>query len=265
MNVFKNSNFFQYSLAHSKPQPLETIIMDFIKIRSCFTGFASLLIFLFFVSLGIADAGFLNLNSLQHGEMATTQIPGVTIIANNLESGPEKATIFDRRLSGTPKNDGSIDTLPNGSGSNLSDTTTFDFDISNISFAFDLIDIDQSLVENRGAFVEFYDRGFTIETVRFNDTKARSSTESYKHTGNNALNRIEPLTVSELSSWFDRSMSTTSLDNLVKGFNVYYKRSDSTVQPVPKPFTTVHLITILLFGFGLVGSYAGFRWKLRKN
>ena len=239
--------------------------MDFIKIRSCFTGFTSLLIFLFFISLGKADAGFLNLNSLQHGEMVTTQIPGVTITANNWGGGPNKATIFDRRSSGTPEGDGSVNTFLNGAGLNLSGTTTFDFDIPNLSFPFDLVDIEQSSVENKRAFVEFLDREFAVETMSFNDIKARSSTESYMHTGNNSLNRIEPLTVSELSSWFGRSMSTTSLDNLVRGFSGYYKRSDSTVQPVSKPFTTVHLITILLFGFGLVGFYAGFRWKLKKN
>ena len=252
-------------MAHYKPQPFEIIIMDFSKIRSCFTGFASLLIFLFFFSLDKADAGFLNFNSLQHGEMVTTQTPGVTITANNLGSGQNKATIFHSRLSGTPEGDGSVDTFPNSAGSNLSGTTTFDFDIPNLSFGFDLVDIEQSSANNKGIFAEFFDRGFAIETMIFNDMKARTSTETLKHTGNNSLNRIEPLTVSELSSWFARSMSTTSLDNLVRGFSVYYMRSDSTVQPVSKPFTTVHLITILLFGFGLVGSYAGFRWKLKKN
>ena len=233
--------------------------------RSCFTMFVALLIFLFVISLGKADAGFLNLNSLQHGEMVTTQIPEVIITANNLDVGQNKVTIFDRRLSGTPEGDGSVNTFPKGAGSNLSGTTTFDFDIPNLSFAFDLIYIEQSSVENKRAFVEFLDRGFAIETMSLNDIKTRSSTESYKHTGNNLLNRIEPLTISELSSWFGTSMSNTSLDNLGKGFSVSYKRSDSTVQPVLKPFTTVHLITILLFGFALVGSYAGFRWKLKKN
>ncbi len=250
------------------------------KIRSRFTRFAPLLIFLFFSGLGQADAGFLNLSSLQHGEIATTQLPGVTISADNFGDGRlNNAINFDSRLTGTldsdleeppninwlPGNFGAFSGLDtntelsnlltiaeNDEGSNPAGTITFDFNIPNLSFGIDLVDIEQSSADNAGTFVEFFDRGSSI------------SAESPNYTGNNSLNRIEPFTVSELNSLSNTSI--TSFNKVVismggSGVGI----SNDWVPPVPKP-TTMQPTTVLLFGFGLVGvgGFAGFRRKFRK-
>ena len=231
------------------------------KIRSRFTRFAPLLIFLFFSGLGQADAGFLDLNSLQQGEIVTIQIPDGTISANNLTELGNLLTITGND---TDIKNNLTGGLISEEGSNPTGTITFDFNIPNLSFGIDLVDIEQSSTDYAGTFVEFFDRGSSIGTMGFNGLKSHSSAESPYYTGNNSLNRIEPFTVSELNSLSNTSI--TSFDKVVISMGGSGRGiSDDWVPPVPKP-TTMQPTTMLLFGFGLVGvgGFAGFRRKFRK-
>ncbi len=86
------------------------------------------LIFFFISGLWIGDvsAQLIDFNSLLHGQIVNTQFAGVTISADNIGGGPDKAIIFDSRERGTEDSDlegpGGI-TAKNWSGGNLPNTT----------------------------------------------------------------------------------------------------------------------------------------------
>ena len=113
-------------------------------------------------------------------------------------------------------------------------------------------------------FDEVINRESATGRISFHTPKSTGLDKSYQPTGNNLLNDIEPLTVSELSSWSDTSI--TSLDNLGREFSLYYQRTDSPPKPELKPFSISrdHML-IFLSVCCLVIFYAGFRWILRKN
>jgi hypothetical protein len=131
--------------------------------------------------LGDAGAGLIDFDSLQHGEIVNTQLPGISIRADNVGGGLDLAIIFDSRerntedtdLEGpggvpdktwsggnlpnttvlgnmliiaendkdTDPADGFID-KPDDEGSRPAGSIYFDFDIPITSFGFDLIDVE---------------------------------------------------------------------------------------------------------------------------
>ena len=169
-------------------------------------------------------------NSLAHGEIATTQIPGLTISAENPNrEGFDLAIGFDTTVTGTEdfdlegppsrnwsggnadvtenvgtmlilaennvdrNEDGLID-RPDDEGHRPAGTLRFDFDFAIQAIGFDLIDIEGVGVgEEPGDFATFWNGGTALGTVQFADFLAGGSHDQGAQFGDHTLNRVAPI------------------------------------------------------------------------
>lgn len=235
--------------------------MGAITIRSSGLGIIVFWVFLFFVAFSEVDAGFFNLDSLRHGKIADTDELGITITTTDLGRGRTKSTISDWKLSTLMENNESRYTLANSFESDSTGNTAFDFNIPNLSYAFDLEDIEKSSTRDKGGFVELQSRRLAIEAMSFISISSRGKRMLYNDPSDKLLSRIKPLSVSEIRSWINKSISMISFDDMIRGIRVQYEDADSTLQSGSKLFTNKYLITVsvVIFSLIVVVSYMGFK------
>lgn len=167
-------------------------------------------------------ADLVDFEGLMHGEIVTTQIPGVNVSAVNYNQPFDLAVAFDTEVPGTsdpdlegPWDGGNLapDTFlgniliiaendldadgdgylddPDDEGGQPAGQLIFVFDDLLTDFGFDLIDIEPA----EGGYIEFFDDGDLMATVDFADFVTPLS-DFYDPTvefGDNTANRISPI------------------------------------------------------------------------
>ena len=211
-----------------------------------FADVAHVLALFVLLTVDPAGAGFLDLDRLKHGETLLTESPGVTIVAAPAGTAEVDISISDGMISGTRIEDTSEDAPITTIGANPAAAIRFDFDIPDLSLGLDLADIKRSSAHHKGIFAEFFDRASWAGTTGWNMYRSTS------------LDRIEPLTVSELQSGIGSSFS--SMGEAAVGLSADRNPADS-----PSRFAVnsgvVYFSAFLLFGMILVGVYAGLKKK----
>lgn len=194
-----------------------------------------------------------DLEGLQHGEIVTTQLPGLTISADNPNRPFDLAIIFNSNLPSTidpdlegpnwamgnlspstnlgnllilaetnvdNNGDGLIDE-PNDEGNRpVAGSIFIDFDARQQFFGFDLVDHEPA-VEN--SMIRFFANGLLVGEIHFNDF-ANPASLFYDPTvafGNNSANRIAPIDIAQLGgSAFDRVEFRFGGSGAVDNFNL---------------------------------------------
>ncbi len=181
-----------------------------------------------------ATATPIDFESITHGEIVTTQIPGVSISAINFNKSHDHAVGFDTTESGTEDDDlEAASSAPYWAGGNIADEALgtililqendtgcgdgfcdvpddegarpagdliFDFDFAQISFGFDVVDVESASAEN-GEVRFFVDGDDTPEAiVEFIDfvTNGNIFYDPTIEYGNRTANRIAPITTAAL-------------------------------------------------------------------
>jgi len=194
-----------------------------------------------------AEAFVLNFDDLLQGDIVSSQFlktNGVMISAKNFGNGPGLAIIFDslnptggdNDLAGPPweggnlasgntilgkiliiaendvdlDHDGLID-FPDDEGNRPAGSIFFDFENPMCSVGFDLIDVEgpSEFGRNSGFVATFFMGGSELARVGF-DQFINENSMFFDHSveyGNNKVNRIEPLTVKDLSTFTGTSIT----------------------------------------------------------
>ena len=195
---------------------------------------------------GGVSAGTIDLSNFVHGEILNTQIPGVTITAENIGGGPDIAAIFDTRLSGTRdpdlegpagtpwtggnlgnanpnlvignaiilaengqgKADGILN-FPDDEGSRAAGTLAFAFANNISSIGFDLIDIETVSASHPYAGITFDDGAGGTVNIAFNGllTRTHPIFGAPSWDGDNSINRILPYTAADVGLSHFRTVS----------------------------------------------------------
>ena len=252
------------------------------------TAFAALMFLCTFP--GISSAAVVDLNSLQHGEIINTQFAsqGITqIVGNNFNNSQDLVVAFDSSGSGSSDPDlegppwatgnlapntqlGNLMILqsgtvsqaeinagvvnnPNDEGQTPSGTITMDFDQVYTSFGYDLLDIESPTQGGSPTHsISFFYNGGLIGTVDSTDyvTNNNPFFDSTIMYGDNSANRIDPITIAELNSFF--GTNAVGFDQVQYFFNTS-QAVDTFVftTTVPEPASAL-LMLGSAFGFGVV-------------
>lgn len=186
---------------------------------------------------------------LVHGEIVTTQIPGLTISAINL-SGPDIAAVFDTGVTGSrdddlegppwsggnlpgldslelgnvlfiAENDIDVDEddvldFPDDEGGRPAGDLIFKLSSTRSSFGFDLIDVEGvGIGDEPGQFATFFMGGAPVSTILFEDFLLGGAHDQGAIFGNNTVNRIAPINVGPYDEIVVRLGGSGALDNLV--------------------------------------------------
>lgn len=206
---------------------------------------------LFVAGLGTSNADIITFDDvgLVHGSIVTTQIPGLTVSADNFNFDPDLAVAFDTGETGTSDDDlegppwatgnlGNLDTLelgnvliisenadgigdgiaddPDDEGSRPAGQLIFDLDVARSFVGFDLIDIEGVGDDDEpGQFATFFMGGAEVASIEFAEFENGGAHDQGALFGNNSVNRIAPIGV----GLFDRLVislgGSGAVDNLV--------------------------------------------------
>lgn len=168
-----------------------------------------------------ADVIVLDFEGLEHGRIVDTQLPGVTVTADNDGGGPDIAVAFNSNLSGTSDPDlergsgwsagnlasntdlgnvlilqensnGIADGIaddPDDEGSRPAGWIQFDLDTFFTALGFDLIDIEGTSANDEPGSVDIMLGGAVIFSVSFMDLVGVDGVVF----GNNSANQIQPI------------------------------------------------------------------------
>ena len=210
----------------------------------------SLVTVLSMVLCGAASADVITFDDigLVHGEIVTTQIPGLTISAVNV-TGPDIAAAFDTGETGTRDPDlegppwaggnlADLDTLelgnvliiaendvgsednvldlPDDEGSRPAGELIFELDHARRSFGFDLVDVEGTGDDDEpGQFATFFMGGGVTTTILFADFLPGGAYDQGAVFGDNTVNRIAPIDVGPYDKVVIAMGGSGAVDNLV--------------------------------------------------
>lgn len=199
---------------------------------------------------GMAGADVITFDDvgLVHGEIVSTQIPGLTISAVNL-SGPDIAAVFDTGVTGSRDEDlqgppwsggnlpgldslelgnilfiaendvgfedGVLD-LPDDEGSRPAGDLIFELASTRSFFGFDLIDVEGvGNNDEPGQFATFFMGSAALTTISFAEFLPSGAHPQGAVFGDNTVNRIAPINVGAYDKVVVRLGGSGALDNLV--------------------------------------------------
>jgi len=187
------------------------------------------------ISAGVSMGELYTFDSLQHGEIVNSQVPGLTVQAINIGGGPDLALAFDTTRTGTrdpdlenpwsggnlpwdtdlghllilaengrdANNDGLVDN-PDDEGSRPAGSLIFGFDTPVAEFGFDLVDVEgpTEFGNDAGYAALFFSGGSLVARIGFGDFIDPTSPHYLDGVeyGNRYANRIDPIQASTFGS-----------------------------------------------------------------
>ena len=128
----------------------------------------------------------------------------------------------------------------------------------------DVLNLNQSILDE--GFIAFFNQESSLGKIDFFElsNKSDSNRDNAKFSGDNAANRIAPITLADLATYGTNTTNLSgyeSFDSVVialEGTGAITSVNFGAIAHTPEP------TTMLLFGSGLI-ALAGFRRKLKKN
>lgn len=234
--------------------------MNEFSFRLCLSKFGSVLILILCFFLPDVEAGFLNLNNLQQDDMVTPQFLDTYIIVQTSGDVLNKSIILKGNLWEEPEIESSTEIFSDSNQSIRPGMIQFIFDIPDQTFTYDFKDTERASIEGKGGFADIFNRLYSTETMQSIELRNHKDSDLAKKTLSSVDNLIEPLTVSELKLLSTISVDTMDIDNRMPS-----KHTSAPFQQILESISEFYLTMIFLFVLVLVGSYAGFRLKIKKN